>query len=376
MKNKGLLSVAVSVLMLAIMACQVGTFLPTAAPAEVPAATSAATYASPVAVDLVNQQDKLIALFKSVSPAVTTIFTSNSLGSGWVYSSDGYIVTNQHVVGTETKVEVHFPSGTKVYGNVVGTDLNSDLAVIKVDLPADQLHPLALGNSDLLQVGQIAIAIGDPLALNGTTLTVGVVSGLGRSEESNAPTGSGYFAAGDFIQTDALLNHGNSGGPLLDINGQVIGVNRSIQLDPSTGLPSGLGYAISVNVVKRVVPQLIEKGRFDYPWIGASFFPNGLTLDVIELLDLKSTYGAYVTDITPGGPAEQAGLKAGTTATSNPNLSAGGDLIIAVDGRTVMEFNDLIRYVIVNKGPGDTVTLTVMRGDQKVDVPLTLGVRP
>jgi S1-C subfamily serine protease len=376
MKNKVLLLVAVSVLMLAVMACQAGTFLPTVAPAGVPVATSVATYASPAAVDLVNQQDKLIALFQSVSPSVTTIFTSNTLGSGWVYSSDGYIVTNQHVVGNETKVEVHFPNGTKVYGNVVGTDLNSDLAVIKVDLPADQLHPLALGNSDLLQVGQIAIAIGDPLALNGTTLTVGVVSGLGRSENSNAPTGNGFFAAGDFIQTDALLNHGNSGGPLLDINGQVIGVNRSIQLDPSTGLPSGLGYAISVNVVKRVVPELIQQGHFDYPWIGASFFPNGLTLDVINLLDLKNTYGAYVTDITPGGPAEKAGLKAGTTATSSPNLSAGGDLIIAVDGRTVMEFNDLIRYVIVNKGPGDTVTLTVMRGDQKVDVPLTLGVRP
>jgi 2-alkenal reductase len=282
-------------------------------------------------------------------------------------------------VTTETKVEVDFITGNKVYGNVVGTDPNSDLAVIKVDVPADQLHPLTLGNSDTLQVGQIAIAIGDPLALNETTMTSGVIAGLGQSEDSNAlaPTAGGsYFAAGDFIETDALLNHGNSGGPLLDLNGQVIGVNRSIQIDPSSGIPSGLGYSISVNVVKRVVPQLIQKGKFDYPYLGASFFPNGLTLEVINALGLKSTSGAYITDITAGGPASKAGLHAATTPTSIQGLNSGGDLIIAVDGRPVQKFNDLMRYIIVNKGPGDTVNLTVLRGDKKQDIPLTLGVRP
>jgi len=306
-----------------------------------------------------------------------TILTSNSLGSGWVYSSDGYIVTDQHVVGTEIKVEVDFTSGNKVYGNVVGADPNSDLAVIKVNVPAAQLHPLALGDSDLIKVGQIAVAIGDPLALNGTTMTTGVVSGLGRTEDSNSQTtGGAYFAAGDFIETDALLNPGNSGGPLLDLNGQVIGVNRTIQLDPTNGNPSGLGYAISVNVVKRVVPKLIQNGKYDYPYMGLSFLPNGLTLDLINVLSLKSTTGAYITNVVSGGPADKAGLRAGTTATNIQNLSSGGDLVIAVDGQPVQAFDDLMRYIVVHKSPGDTVTLTVLRGDQKLDIPLTLGVRP
>ena len=379
MNKKVTLSVAAVILVASIMACQASSFLPTTpTPVSVVPATQAAS-AQPLAANLVNQQDQLVSLFQKVSPGVVTIITSNALGSGWVYSSDGYIVTNQHVVSTETKVEVDFTSGNKVYGNVVGSDPNSDLAVIKVNVPADQLHPLPLGNSDTLQVGQVAVAIGDPLALNETTMTTGIISGLGQSEDSNAlaPTpGGNYFAAGDFIETDALLNHGNSGGPLLDLSGQVIGVNRSIQIDPSSGIPSGLGYSISVNVVKRVVPELIQKGKFDYPYLGASFFPGDLTLDVINALGLKSTSGAYITDVTAGGPAAKAGLVGATTPTSLQGLNSGGDLIIAVDGHPVQKFNDLMRYIIVNKGPGDTVTLTVLRGSQKQDIPLTLGVRP
>lgn len=384
MSKKVTLSLAVMVLVFSIMACQASSFLPTLATTPAPAAialspttTTAASSAQPVATNLVNEQDKLVSLYQTVSPGIVTILTSNALGSGWVYSSDGYIVTNQHVVAGETKVEVDFTSGNKVYGNVAGSDPNSDLAVIKVNVPADQLHPLSLGDSDTLKVGQIAIAIGDPLALNGTTMTTGVIAGLGRSEDSNSQDASGnYYAAGDFIETDALLNHGNSGGPLLDLNGEVIGVNRSIQIDPSSGIPSGLGYAISVNVVKRVVPQLIRTGKYDYPYMGVSFFPTDLTLDVINTLGLKSTTGAYITSIAPGGPADKAGLRAGTTATSIQNLNAGGDLIIAVDGQPVQAFDDLMRYIVAHKSPGDKVTLTVLRGSQKLDVPLTLGVRP
>jgi S1-C subfamily serine protease len=386
MNKKILLTVAGVVLVAAMLACSTSTFLPTApgavatqaAGGNVPITSQSATLQPQSAPDLVNQQDKLVSLYQNVTPGIVTILTSNALGSGWVYSTDGYIVTNQHVVANETKVEVDFTNGNKVYGNVIGADANSDLAVIKVDLPADQLHPLPLGDSDKLQVGQVAVALGDPLALNGTTLTSGVIAGLGRSEDSNNPTQGGYYAAGDFIETDALLNHGNSGGPLLDLNGQVIGVNRSIQIDQSTGIPSGLGYAISVNVVKRVVPQLIQNGKFDYPYLGASFFPGGLTLDMINTLGLKSTTGAYVTNVVPGGPADKAGLKAASTQSNSQgqSLGAGGDLIVGVDGKPVMEFNDLMRYIIVNKAPGDTVTLSVLRGDQKVDVPLTLGARP
>ena len=164
--------------------------------------------------------------------------------------------------------------------------------------------------------------------------------------------------------------------PLLDLDGNVIGVNRSIQIDPSTGIPSGLGYAISSNVVKRVIPELIQKGKFDYPYLGLSFFPDGLSLAQIQTLGVKNTFGAYITSVTPGGPGDKAGLRAGTQQTNVQGVNAGGDLIVAVDGRQVQEFNDLMRYIIVNKAPGDTITLSVMRGDQKMDVQLTLGVRP
>jgi S1-C subfamily serine protease len=387
MKNrKVFLSVAVGLLFVSVMACSASGFLPTTPTAVnggapipgVPTAIPQAQQQPVAAPNLVNQQDALVSLYQSVSPGVVTILTGNALGSGWVYSSDGYIVTNQHVVAGSTKVEVDFVGGSKVYGNVVGSDANSDLAVVKVNVPADQLHPLTLANSDQLQVGDIAVAIGDPLALNGTTFTQGVIAGLGRSEESNAQSGNSgaFFSTGDFIETDALLNHGNSGGPLLNLSGQVIGVNRSIQIDPSTGIPSGLGYAISSNVVSRVVPELIKTGKFDYPYLGLSFFPDGLTLDMINALGLKSTYGAYITDVTPGGPGDKAGLKGATTPTSIQNLNSGGDLVIAVDGHKVLEFNDLMRYIIVNKAPGDTVTLTIERNGQDQDVQLTLGVRP
>jgi len=384
MNKKILLSTAASLLFISIIACSASGFLPTnplvstQPPVGVPTAASAPQQQPAAAPNLVNQQDALVSLYQKVSPGIVTIQTSNALGSGWVYSSDGYIVTNQHVVGTETQVEVDFITGNKVYGKVVGADANSDLAVVKVDVPSDQLHPLALADSSQLQVGQTSIAIGDPLALNGTTLTVGVISGLGRSEESNAAANQQgqFFSTGDFIETDTLLNHGNSGGPLLDLNGNVIGVNRSIQIDPSTNLPSGLGYAISSNVVKRVVPELIQTGKFAYPYLGLQFFPDGLSLAEISTLGLKNTYGAYITAVTPGGPGEKAGLRAGTVATNLPTINGGGDLIIGVDGHQVLEFNDLMRYIIVNKAPGDTVTLTVMRGDQKMDVKLTLGTRP
>jgi 2-alkenal reductase len=372
MNKKVTLSVIVVLLTATLMACQLSGLVPTAT-APTPT-TSAALPASPAA-NLVDQQEKLVSLYQTVRPGVVTIQTSNALGSGWVYSSDGYIVTNQHVVDTETKVEVDFPTGYKTYGTVVGADPNSDLAVIKVDASAEQLHPLALGDSDLLQVGQVAVAIGDPLTLSGS-MTTGIISGLGRSEDSNAQsTGGAYFAAGDFIETDALLNHGNSGGPLLNLDGQVIGVNRSIQIDPSTGTSSGLGYAISVNVVKRVIPELIQKGKFDYPYLGLSTLDH-LPLKVIDELGLKSTTGAYVTSVVPGGPADQAGLRAGTQTTTITNLNSGGDLIIAVDGQPVQVFADMLRYLVLHKSPGDTVTLTVLRGDQKVDATITLGTRP
>ena len=374
MNKKIVLSLVVVVLTATMLACQFSGLVPTGIPMPTPT-VSAALPSSAQSADVTNNQDKLVALYQAVSPGVVTVQTTTGLGSGWIYSSDGYVVTNAHVVGTETKVEVDFPTGTKVFGNVVGADQNSDLAVIKVTVSADQLHPLSLGDSDNLKVGQTVAAIGDPELLLGS-MTTGIISALGRSQPSSVQaTSGGNYATGDIIQTDALLNHGNSGGPLLNLDGQVVGVNWAIQVDAQSGASSGIGYAISVNTVKRVIPQLIQTGKFAYPYLGISTQDN-LPLDVINTLGLKNTTGAYVMTVVSNGPADKAGLRAGTTATSIPNLSSGGDLIVGVDGKPVLVFDDLMRYLILHKSPGDTVTLTVLRGDQKVDVKLTLGARP
>jgi 2-alkenal reductase len=379
MQKKVPLLVIPTILMVTLMACQLTGLTPTIQPAI---ATSAPAVFQPVsAANLVNQQDQLVAIYNTVNPGVVTIRIYNSSdgslieGSGWVYSADGYVITNAHVVSGATKVEVDFPSGLKTYGTVVGANQRSDLAVIKVDVPADQLHPLTLGDSEALQVGQIVTAIGNPLLLNGT-MTTGIVSALGRSVPSGVQAASGgYYAAGDIIQTDALLNPGNSGGPLLNLDGQVVGVNFMMERDPTSGAPSGIGYAISINTVKRVVPELIQNGKFGFPYLGIST-RDDLPLDVINTLGLKSTTGAYVTIVTPGGPADRAGIRAGTQTTSIQGLNSGGDLIIAVDGQPVQVFDDLMRYLVLHKSPGDTVTLTVLRGEQQLDVSVTLGTSP
>ncbi|MCJ7583480.1 MAG: trypsin-like peptidase domain-containing protein [Anaerolineales bacterium] len=388
MKGKATLLVFLSVLVLTLMACQITGLIPfqlTASPTAAPQTTLAPLPGGQT--DLVSQQDRMVAIYGQVSPGVVTIQTSQldgtpvGLGSGWVYSADGYIVTNQHVVEGADKVEVDFPSGDKAFGNVVGTDLDSDLAVIKVDVPAAVLHPLTLGDSDQLKVGQIVVAIGNPFGLNGT-MTTGIVSALGRALQSKrqAPGGSGsYFSAGDIIQTDAALNPGNSGGPLLNLNGEVVGVNRAIRTTSTTTsgdlTNSGIGFAISINIVKRVVPYLIQDGKYDYPYLGITSIDD-LPLQYLQELALTQYTGAYVTSVAPGSPANQAGVRAGTQATSIQGLEAGGDLIIAIDGHTVLHFDDLLKYLFNNKSPGETVVLTVLRGDQQVDLTLTLGRRP
>jgi 2-alkenal reductase len=192
-------------------------------------------------------------------------------------------------------------------------------------------------------------------------------------------TTGGYYSSGDIIQTDAALNPGNSGGPLLNLNGEVVGVNSAIRTTgyTDTGEPvnSGIGFAISINIVRRVVPSLIANGRFEYPYLGISTSDNLALMD-IEALGLQSNTGIYVTSVVPGGPAEQAGVLAASQTISTSGLRAGGDLIIAVDGTPVQWFDDLMRYLILNKAPGDTVVLTVLRGSEQVDLTLTLAARP
>ncbi len=378
------LTFPVVILLLTMMGCQLTGIIPlSSAPTPAPIAAVPTLPSPSTAPGQSSSQSQLTSIYQQFSPGVVTVQTPSGLGSGWVYNADGIIVTNDHVVGTDTQVEVDFASGLKTFGTVIGTDTYSDLAVIKVNVPASELHPLPMGDSGALQVGQTVIAIGNPFGLAGT-MTTGIVSALGRALPGNvqATTGGSYTSV-DIIQTDTAINPGNSGGPLLNLNGEVVGINSSIE-STSTGtggqpVNSGIGFAISINLVKRVVPSLIQGGSYAYPYLGVSTIDT-LSLTEIQALKLAVTSGAYVTSVTAGGPADTAGVKAGTTPLSvsgtATSLNSGGDLIIAIDSQPVVTFSDMIRYLILNKSPGDTVTLTVMRGTQKLDIPVVLGTRP
>lgn len=372
-------------------ACQFSTGIPsTVETRQKTAPVVQVIQAAPVSISATNpnlapDQDLLVRLYESVSPGVVLIQQigekGSGLGSGFVFSSDGYVVTNYHVVEGATDLEVDFPNGYKTRGEVAATDLDSDLAVIKVNAPADQLHSLILGDSDMVKVGQTVVAIGNPFGLN-STMTMGIVSAKGRTMDSLRQTEEGsFYSTGDMIQTDASINPGNSGGPLLNLNGEVIGLNRAIRTlgTNATGDPlnSGIGFAVSVNIIKRVVPFLIQNGKYDYPYMGISTPPGGdLSLLEREELGLSSTSGAYLVDVTSGGPADMAGLIGGHRATRIRGLLGGGDLVIAVDGRPVRVFGDLMSYLMTNKSPGETITLRVIRESQEKEFTVTLGKRP
>ena len=336
---------------------------------------------------------ELPALYARVNPGVVAIIITGDvvggvptggLGSGFVYDKTGNIVTNDHVVEGAKSIEVDFSSGLRADGKVIGTDPDSDLAVIKVQVASDALVPLSLGDSSTLQVGQAVIAIGNPFG-ESSTMTSGIISALGRTNASLRATdaGSNYVIA-DIIQTDAAINPGNSGGPLIDMNGNVIGINRAISTTNTTtsGEPSnsGIGFAVGVNLVKRVVPQLIKSGKVDYPYLGLSGIDlsdyEKLTLSQVKEIGQGRWTGVYVASVTSGGPADKAGIRAGTTATADASLKSGGDLIIGVDGHTVEGFGDLVSYMTENKGPGDTMVIRIVRDNQEKEVTVTLGKRP
>ena len=331
-----------------------------------------------------TERDAILAdLYNRVSPGVVSIQTITAAGggqgSGFVYDTEGHIITNYHVVEGAQELEVDFSSGLKVRGEVLATDLDSDLAVVKVDVNPADLVPVPLGDSDLLNVGQTVVAIGNPFGLSGT-MTIGIVSAKGRTLESMREADStSFFSAGDLIQTDAAINPGNSGGPLLNLAGEVVGVNRAIRTESSntTGEPvnAGIDFAVSSRILARVVPVLIRDGKYEYPYLGVTS-QDELSLFLIEELDLPQTTGAYIASVTPGSPADQAGLRGGSIETSVPNLLAGGDLIVAVDGRPVRVFGDMLGYLVTNKSPGDTVVMTILRDGEQKEVTVTLGKRP
>lgn len=331
-----------------------------------------------IAMDADAIEQLLVDVYRRVSPAVVHVEITDSdrtflgraqtgSGSGFVLDQDGHVVTNNHVVRDAERVQVIFNGGQQFDAEVVGTDPALDLAIIRVDAPAGALHPVELGNSDALQVGQRAIAIGNPFQFD-QSMTVGIISALGRVVD---PTESGDFVP-DLIQTDAAINPGNSGGPLLDSRGRVIGINTLIFTE--TGTSVGVGFAVPVNALRRSLPALLEGRKVGRPWLGIAGPPE-ITTELAEELQLPSQNGAYVNYIFPGGPADEAGLIAANEEADSP-LQPGGDFITAVEDQAVDSFNELLNYLNRETRVGQTVDLTVVRGDQTQQLAVTLGERP
>jgi 2-alkenal reductase len=308
-------------------------------------------------------------VYRRANPAVVYIVVPPvGSGSGFVYGTDGTIVTNNHVVDGGRSFEVIFASGERLPAVLVGADTDGDLAVLKVDSLPDGVAPLPLAEPGSLQVGQLVVAIGNPFGEQGS-MSLGIVSGLGRSLRSQRGIRSGTsYSLPDVIQTDAPLNPGNSGGPLLNLAGAVVGVNVAIASE--TGINSGVGFSIPVRAVQRIVPSLIQRGSHSYSYIGAGF-DDEISLSDQELFQLPQTRGAYVVSVTPGGPAEQAEL-----IPADPNTGRGGDLVIAIDGTPIANFSELNSYLVFNTSVGQTIELTILRNGEQVAVPLTLGERP
>jgi 2-alkenal reductase len=278
-------------------------------------------------------------------------------------------VTNNHVVANAERVTVIFYNSFEAEAEIVGTDDDSDLAVIRVAELPPTVRPLPLGDSDRVDVGQWVVAIGNPFGL-GSSMTLGIVSAVGRSIPSMATP----FAIPQAIQTDAAINPGNSGGPLLNLQGEVVGVNAQIA---ASGTPAnaGVGFAIPANVVRRVAPVLIERGAYQWPWLGV----NGTSVDIIlmEANDLETQQGAYIDGVVPDGPADDAGLEGstGTATVSGLEVPVGGDVIVEVDGDPVIDWGDLLEEVAF-RNPGDTITLTVIRDGEPQEITVELEARP
>jgi 2-alkenal reductase len=276
---------------------------------------------------------------------------------------------------------VTFNNGYIVDAQLVGADSYSDLAVIRVDTDASRLQPLPLGDSDTVRVGQRAIAIGNPFGLN-SSMSAGIVSGLGRTLDSAALIDAdavAYFNNPSIIQTDTPINPGNSGGPLLNSQGEVIGVTTAIRSE--NGVFQGVGFAVPTNTVRRVVPELIENGTVNYAWLGINVASEreGLGVAAVaEVLDLPVEEGVLVQAVTIDSPADEAGLRGGTRTISvrDKEVCAGGDIIVAIDDTYVSNMDALLNYMVVNTSPGDTIMLRIIRDEQTFDVPVTLAARP
>jgi S1-C subfamily serine protease len=290
-------------------------------------------------------------------------------GSGFLIDTEGHIVTNAHVVEGADQIEVKLGASDKEYtAEVVGSDPATDVALIKVDAPEDELHPLALGDSSRVEVGDPVVAIGNPFGLD-RTVTSGIVSALQR--QIQAPNG---FSISHVIQTDAAINPGNSGGPLIDEEGQVIGINSQIQNTGNDG-NVGIGFAVPINTAREVVRQLEEHGEVKHAYLGIS--GGSLSPELVDALKLPVDEGVLVSEVVDGGPADQAGIRGGDTSATieGAELRLGGDIITEIDGKKVTGMEDVVNLVNAAK-PGDTMEVKVQRGDSTETLTVTLGVRP
>jgi S1-C subfamily serine protease len=389
-KNRFAYRLALTVILSLSIAAGCANLQPTATlapePTQVPTQTPRPTAVPVAPMTAANQlEDEIEAVFKEAGPAVVNITSrvvvmdlfmqpvpQEGTGSGFVYDRQGHIVTNYHVVENAESVSVAFASGQSYPATVVGQDPSTDLAVLQVQVPSLP-DPLPVGDSSQLRVGQFVMAIGNPFQLE-RTLTLGIISALQRVIQSP----DGRFI-GEAIQTDAAINPGNSGGPMLNLAGEVVGVNSQI-ISPS-GAYAGIGFAISSNTVRRIVPVLISNGSFPHPWLGVSI--SDLTPDAIQALqgvgvDLGVTHGVLILNVVSGSPAEASGLRGGSRQVQlgGSIVPVGGDVITAINDQQISTGQDLTMYLDAETNVGDRVELTIVRGGEEQTISVTLGEMP
>ena len=321
-------------------------------------------------LDAVNQTGLIpwSTIYNQLKDSVVLIETNLGLGSGFVYDMKGHIITNHHVIEDADTIQVTFLDGNITSANVVGMDIYSDIAVIKVDPEVTTLYPVVLGSSSKLTVGESVAAMGNPFGLS-DTLTAGIVSSVERTMEA-----AGNYVIIDVIQIDAAVNPGNSGGPLVNLKAQVVGVNTAIQSE--TGTFTGIGFAIPSDTVKREIDDLIETGTYKHPWLGVSALD--VDLAIADAMGLEKPKGVLIVEVTAGSPADQAGLRG---AEQNVTLDGqmtpiGGDVITGVDGLSIRRMADLVVYMERNPSPEDSVVFEIIRDEQELSLTVTLGERP
>ena len=379
------LSVALGLVLLSVVACSLSDLSSRLAtpevvdPETVPTQTPVIVVLTPTPLpaELAHAADVeeqlVINVYAQVSPGVVCITApeqfGSCIGSGFVLDREGHIITNNHVAEADVDLLVTLADEHTVPARVVGKDAGSDLAVLKIDVPPAELTAVPLGQSSNLRVGQRAIAIGNPFGLE-RTVTTGVISSLGRT----LPRDDSDFQIAQLIQTDAAINPGNSGGPLLNSQGEVIGVNTAIR--SLTGVNSGVGFAIPVDIVRRVVPELVELGRFRHPWVGVT----GTTIspEMVEIMELPVETGVLIFQVELDSPASKADLRGGDTDViiSGRPMREGGDILIAIGDTAVKDFDDLVNYLASYTSVGDTISLTIVRAGVERTVELVLEERP